>query len=176
MLNIVGTMYRTSKQVHHELFSDLQGLEAKFQVGNLAERVDIVYGLQKTSEMLSELRKQIDKIVKKLGTQTCMQMELSGIDKVKTGYCTATTKLEYFANLPHKREKDPVKFDAIMVAIGIPAEVVKQEGVRFHWPGFKEYLTNQVAAGFPVPEGIKPDDMYTEYTLSTRKLKEPDED
>jgi hypothetical protein len=147
-----------------------------FAESKLSERVDIVYGLQKTSEMLNEVRKQIDKIQKVLGTKVCMQLEIEGLKKIKTPYCTASSDVENFANLPHKREKDPVKFDAIMAAIGVPESVSHQEGVRFHWPGFKELLTNRVAEGLPIPAGIDPNDMYTEYSLATRKLKEPDDE
>lgn len=175
MYNEIRSMYIDAKQVHHILFKDLQGLEDKFKASKLAERVDIVYGLQKTSEMLNEIRKQIDKVSKSLGTRVCMEMEVAGLRKLKTEHCTASVKVENFANLPHKREKDPEKFDTLMASLGVPSEVSQIEGVRFHWPGFKEYLTNQVAQGNPIPPGISPDDLYTEYTLATRKVMEPDE-
>lgn len=171
----IVVMYTDAKQVHHLLFKDLQHIETLFTQSNLAERIDIVYGLQKTSEMLDEVRKQIDKVEKSLATKACMEMEVGGLQKMKTPYCSATVKVENFANLPHKRAKDPEKFDTIMASLGVPSEISRMEGVRFHWPGFKEYLTNCVAAGNPIPPGISPNDMYTEYTLSTRKTKEPDE-
>jgi hypothetical protein len=136
----------------------------------------MVYALQQTSDMLTDLRKQIDKLEKTLGMFVCMEMRHEQLDSIKTPHCSAKVKVEQFANLPTKREKDPQKFDALMGSMGIPASVIESESVRFHWPGFKEYLTQNQAEGHPLPEGLSVDDVYTEYTLQTRKIKTPDEE
>jgi len=169
-------MYKDARQIHHILYGDLSKLQEKFNQSNLAEKIDIVYGLQKTSETLTDIRKQIDKLESRLSTFACLEMQHENLQSIKTPFCSAKVKVEQFASLPTKREKDPDKFDALMSSMGIPADVFQSEGVRFHWPGFKEYFTKRQAEGFPMPDGIDVEDVYTEYTLQTRKIKEPDED
>jgi len=171
----IKEMYVAAKRLHHQLYQQFQEIEAQFNLSNLAEKVDTVYGLQKTSQMLTDIRKQIDKLERKLGLQACVVMEFEQVHRLKTEHCSAGMKIEQFVNLPHKREKDPEKFDELMAQLGVPAEIAQQEVVRFHWPAYKEWLSARQANGDPLPAGVDPDDVYAEYSVQTRKLREPDE-
>lgn len=175
MLPQLKQTYRDTKQVHSKLYQELKQIEQLFATQNLAGKIDTVYALQKISDTLTDIRKQVDKVVKSMTKPISIQMEFEQIERVSTPYCTAKTKVEVFANLPHKREKDPEKFDKIMNSLGVPLQVAQQEGVRFHWPGFKEILTQQQEQGLPLLDGISLDEIYTEYTLQCRKKLEPDE-
>lgn len=175
MLQQLKQTYHDTKQVHSKLYQELKQIEQLFATQNLAGKIDTVYALQKVSDTLTDIRKQVDKVVKSMTKPISIQMEFEQLASISTPYCTAKTKVEMFANVPHKREKDPEKFDRLMQGLGVPLQVSQQEGVRFHWPGFKDLLTLQQEQGLPLPEGLSMDDVYTEYTLQCRKKLEPDE-
>ena len=171
----IKEMYVRAKMLNLEFYKQFQEIEAEFNLSNLAGKVDTVYGLQKTSEMLTDIRKQIDKLEKRLGLHTCMVMEFEQVHRLKTDHCSAGMKIEQFINLPHKREKDPEKFDRLMGQLGVPSDISEHEVVRFHWPAYKEWFSKRQADGEPLPIGVDPDDVYAEYSVQTRKVREPDE-
>jgi hypothetical protein len=84
--------------------------------------------------------------------------------------------MKQYAKYPAKRRNDPDKFDKLMTSLGIPQDIIDSESVRLNWEGFSNWFTKRQSDGLPLPDGITVDDVYTEYELATRKLKEVDED
>ena len=175
MLTETKQLYAVAKSTHNDLYEMLKVLESKFAEGNLASQVDMCYGLKKTSEMLTDIRKQIDKLNKRLCMITAMSLIAEQADSFKTEYVTVKPKVDQVPKFPAKRQSDPDKYDALMKDMGLPQSLIETEAMRPHWPGMKEWFTHRQMEGLPLPAGINPDDIFTEYDLGMRKLREVDE-
>lgn len=178
MLPKLRQMYLDAKQVHHLLYEDLSDVEKTFNspTTNTTEKADIVHALKQTSAVLDDLRKQIDKAVKRYALFTCIDLQLHEVDTIRTQHCTAKIAVKQYAKYPAKRRNDPDKFDKLMTSLGVPQDIIDSESVRLNWEGFSNWFTKRQADGLPLPDGITVDDVYTEYDLATRKLKEVDEE
>lgn len=140
------------------------------------ELVDMIYALRETYKYADDLRKEIERLrilAARIGVVHC---DAQMIERVQTDYCSGTPKETSTFNYPHKRIKDPERYDTLMQALGIPFDVYSQELVRIHWPEFQRYCQRLLALGKNPPAGIDPADSNPVYDFSIRKKKEIDYD
>lgn len=169
----IKEIYASVKELHHEIISRLAELGESGP--KLSERVEAAFALKKTEDLLDDLRKEVKKVRQPRELACCVLLYQEEMTSFTTPYCTAKVKAVQFVKFPHKKHSNPEKFTELMQAIGIPNKVIEHEAVRFNWMGFKDLWTERQVLGLPMLEGVKFDDMYTEYSLAFRKNMEVDE-
>lgn len=138
---------------------------------SLEDCVDAVYAIRESVNYLEQVRKDLEKLSGILQQVTCISLISRHKKSYKTDYCTATKKSSVSYGIPTKK-KEPEKYVELMSSLGIPADVIRDELVRVHWPAFKEYCANLQEKGEQPPVGIDPSKGTAHFSLSIRRNRD----
>lgn len=169
-------LYRKVRDIHHEVHvATEQFKQSASRITDPGDGADCAYVLNECYKFLDDSRKSIKNAKELAERVTCLILVTQGNGgNVKTDYCTATPRASQIASIP-KRSTNPVGYAALMNHLGIPRALwdreEEDEVVRPHWPGMVAYLSQQLAAGKPLPPGIDPDKTYAVYSLTIRAKK-----
>lgn len=167
----VQAVYLAVRSHHENLYREVLNLKKECESFSVADQADAAYALREAAELLDDSRKELNRLRKFIEQVACLRMYQAEVTKIKTNHVSASVKVSMYANYPHKKEKDPKRFEALMLSMGIPQNVVDTEAVRVNWEGFKDWFTIRQSNGEPLPEGVDVQEMYSEYGLNLRKLK-----
>lgn len=128
---------------------------------NLADLADTAFFAYKCAELVDDMRKELNKLNELASKMACLvhMKHLEGGAKdepIRTPYCTATPECTMQVKLP-TRKNDPEAFAKFMEYYKIPRELwdtEETEVFRPHWPGIQARISQDLAAGRPVPPGV----------------------
>jgi hypothetical protein len=171
--------YRRASEAHNFVIATLPTLGPK---ANLSDLADLLLSLKKSSDLLDDARKEIDKVMRAVEAIFCKLAVTSNMtEPVRTDYCTATPKLKMVASIPSIKT-EPEKYAQLMRYLKIPEHLWSTAGgvngeyqsakVALHWPGICDLLTERARLGEPMPPGIDPAKVTTNYSVRLTQRKE----
>ena len=174
MLKEAKIMHDTVKELYDELIPLLALIEQKSAMDHESfgrEQANTTYACRETINMLKELEKGINKASKAAKLVANYYMNAVNSTKIVTEYCTATAKVRFWYQIPHKREINPEFYDDLQRFCGVKEEYLDKEGVRVHGPNLMDLLTDAIANGDSVP--VDPAKVQqTEFDLIIRRKKD----
>jgi hypothetical protein len=159
------TVFAHSFEVHASIYKLLLELKSGATIRSLPELVDLVYALKKSSELLDDVRKEVDQLKEFIERLACLAWltQASG-ENVKTEYCTGTPDVKQMAKVPKPGTEEYV---ALMNHFGVDPS----SPVRPHWPSMVERLSAELAEGKPLPPGCDPASVYQVFRVKILKKR-----
>jgi hypothetical protein len=126
-------LYKQHASWHRYNYEQLQEMKKGLQeCADLKEIADYGYALKRMSELVDDTRKELNKLCETAQHLQCaIQVEMQDISPVKTEYCTASSKVDFYAPLP-KLSTDPDAYYDLCEEFGITREAADCEAFRLH--------------------------------------------
>lgn len=172
MLQQAKDYYKLVFDFNMELQRQIPAMQELLQTGMcLEEQADLHYAIHRAFEMLEETLKHM-RVVENLSTKVlCLKWSLqSNGDNVKTDYVTATPQVTEMPKMPSEKSS-PDEYRRMMADLGVPLDMVENDVVRPHWPGFKDMVHTLAEQGLPLPDGCDLTSSYPVYKVRLRKKK-----
>ena len=168
-------LYIECKKLHKKVYEQLLILQK--DLGTCTEEVelaDAAFSMKECTDLLNDVRKQIDKTSKIAKGKACFiwtqnQLEDPNDEPIRTSYCTATPEVKMYIPFPTKKDKDGWK--EFMEYLGVPDAVADSELVRPHYPSMLEHTTKCLAESKPLPPGMNEGKKIALHDLKFRKTK-----
>jgi len=164
------TWIKWATQIHDVLYGEISETREQMKIQSPEELTDVGFICKKIYEQLDDLRKETEKLQDLAEKLACLKAINEQKVKLQGKLATGTPDLSMSANLPHP-VRAPEAYQALCDYFAIPEALVKWDLFRFHWPGFKEFFSRQMAEGKPVPPGIELDKTHAHYKLKYREVK-----
>src|SRR3990172_171746 len=159
--------YRNVGFSHASLYNDVQTILGEVQALSLTDLDETAFVCKKSSELINDLRKQLDKAQQILEAVVCKRWsQLPEPVEISTDYILAQPKLKMQPTFPSERT-DPEGYATLMRALDIPEHC--WHNVRLHWPSLCDHITSLAAEGKPFPLGLKK--IIPQYSLAFRQRK-----
>ena len=147
------------EEFHHALQEAILNTRDAMHAVSFQEASDIGYFWKWIADMMDHCRKEADKLSKQaqaVAVDRWMQMpeQLRG-DKIVMDEYTGVPDVEMSASIP-SRTADPDNYDAFMKWLGLPQHLLDAGLMRVHWPTLAKKITELMAEGKPLPDGIDP--------------------
>lgn len=169
-------IYSLAKTLHEEGFSKLARLRSDLaKEPNLNDIVDVVAVLKKIESRLKDSKQEVAKALSQLQKGACMLYLAEGRlgETITTEWVTANPNPRTQPKIP---ERGTDAYQKLCEHFGVPQALIDSATFRPHWPSLVEYCTEQEAALKPLPPGINPNDVTTEYTVVCRFRNSADVD
>ena len=164
-------LFSLVRTMHEQVYPVLNRLheETKTAPATQTSAVDLAYAMREISALADSVRKEAEKVNKLATKIACaLWVKQESTDPIRTEYCTATPRIGAICALPTLK-KDPEGYVKLCAFFGIDETEAKADTFRPHWPTMVERLSDMLANGEPVPEGIDPQQTYPDYKLTIRK-------
>ena len=170
----VVALYQSARKYHEEAYKAVLRLDELVKsCNNVEELADFAYALREAARYTHDTKSSLERVqtlAERIACLLYVKGEMGG--PIKTSHCSATPKIKMMASLP-KKSTHPEEYAALMAHLGIPDSVAGSEAVRLHWPGFTDYLSEQIEKGLPVPPGLEK--TYPVYSLTIRRRLDADD-
>lgn len=177
MLQQFLDLHKSSFDAAQEVLGKLhEGLVELQKETSKEEYIDAVFAIRKTHQLLADLVKALTKFDREISDKivTVMALELKeGVLKrgsIKTEYTTAVCKVQNHLPVP-KRKSNPELYANLCRYCGIPEDAIKSGVFNLTWDGFSEFLSEKLAEGRPLPQGVSLSEMYIVKSLVLRQNK-----
>jgi len=136
---------------------------------------DMAICLREISRLADDVRKESNSLREQMERIACarwVQAHLNdpgNADPIRGELAIGTPDVKQMVSLPRR---DTPEYQQLMGYLGVPAQLLKADLVRPHWPGFTDYVTKLAEEGKPLPPGIPKGKVYSVYRLALRKRAE----
>lgn len=126
---------------------------------NLEEMADVLYSLNECGKLQDDSAKIMRGLKANLERLVCAIVTRDSLPgRIETPYCAAQPNIKMSLSIPARSTK-PEQFLTMMRALGVSEDLLgdgdtKPEVVRVHYPGAVEMISELLAAGKPLPEGL----------------------
>lgn len=155
------SIYKTSKDVHKAIYLSLKDAAKKLQAGQTpGEIADAAYLLRKSSELLDDAHKEIDKYRKILDRVGCLMVVEQAGANLQGEYATARGDLSTSVSLPSFTD-DPENYAELCAYFGVGCSPM----TRIHFPAVREHITELLSQGKNLPPVLAKYKQYQEAKL-----------
>lgn len=165
--------FATARAMHQSMYELLPTVASAVKDETTCEELaDAAYALRETKKYLEDALKDVRVIEELAIKKACMQWTQEQRESsIFTEHCSASPIVQRALTTP-SRSSDKEAYEALMRGLKIPEELWKNvETFRLHWPGLTEYLTEKLAAGLPLPDGVDPAKLYSVFKLRVVQRK-----
>lgn len=166
MNDLDKSIHSEAMRLHNHVYLKLQELkEQHFKHLDLKAFVDSIYALKEADRVLEDIGKEVRRLTGLLEKMTCVAWTQKGdYEPIRTGLCTGSPDSKPTVKTPKA---------------GTPeyAEFCKHFGIdpaspfRPHWPSMLAKISEDMAAGKPIPPGCDPNEIITQYVVTIRNKK-----
>ena len=116
--------------------------------------VDACWLVRNMQTHCEDMRKMLWRVEQTMIYKACMLWLKSDGKPIRGNLATGSPDVKDAPVLP-SRSADPEKYDSVLREIGIPESIIAAGGVRFHYEGMAEYITQLQREGRPIPEFLE---------------------
>lgn len=162
-------LYTLAQMTHTQLYNQMKDVLKTVKDADINELAEIAFICKKSSELLDDMRKQLNKHLSTLEIIICKQwaMQEEPVD-ISTEYMHALPKLKIITTLPSDKT-NPLAYEKLLRSLRIPEHCWPL--IRLHWPSFCEYMTELTEQGEPLPEGLDAQKTAPAYSLQFYQRK-----
>lgn len=189
MLEVCREIYAATVSLHKFVFDSLAAICRNIEATPIDQKVDCSFCLAKVSELLEDLRKEVDAVKKKqIFRKICEQWVADpAMDSTIRGqFASGTPRIKKMTSLPDF-DSDPEAYTYLMDYLGV-AEDLRDKGkllvcegefetevLKINWKGFQDWVQMMEIQGHVLPpELVEKCKMkqWPEYDVGLRKLKD----
>jgi hypothetical protein len=170
-------IFEIMQDAHARVYEKLTRFhQAACQTNDIQVLANRAYALREIAKFAKDIEKEANKAKQMSERMACLVWaQGESNEPIRTQYCTASPVVKMMAVLP-KKHHDPEAYAELMDHMGVSKEAQLTGGVRVHWPGMLDLISERLADGKPLPPGIKSDKTYANYSLTIRGKKGVDDD
>src|SRR3972149_10339725 len=164
-------LFKSAKLLHGSMYNEMRTImQEAVEESSIEKLAEIAFIFRKTSALIDDLRKQINKAEAILEIAVCKKwVTQTEPSEIKTDYISVTPKLKIQTTLPSAKT-NPEDHEKLLRALNIPEHCWPL--IRLHWPAMCEYLTELAEQGKPFPDGLDPRKTTPQYSLKFHQRKE----
>ena len=158
--------YQKAREAHWEIVQQSELLRlALSSSGNISELADALYALKQIAELCDDARKEANRLIELFEKLTCRLWVLQDNgDLIRTEYCTASPDIKQTVKTPKEGTPEYAEFAS---SFGVPPDVP----FRPHWPSIIKRVSEDMAAGKPLPPGCDPREIINICKVGIRKKR-----
>lgn len=167
-------LYEAIRNAHSAAVQLLVPMNAYVKAGDSSPPglADLAYALRECRDFAKDVAKRCDELGKLAQRVACMRqlVENGTSDSIVTQRCVAVLGVRSVPAVPSKT-KNPEQWAQLMDYLGVPRGLhdgLDKPVVDTNWPGLVQRLSDDLAAGKPLPPGIDPTKTFPEYSLNIR--------
>lgn len=164
--------YKKAQAAHAEIYTLLKQLrEFTESCSDAHEHADTAIAMREIAKFMNDSRKDatvLKELAEKIGCAIWIRDGKS--EPIRTDYVTASPDVTMITSLP---KRGTPEYGEMMKFMGVPEELWCEESdaVRAHWPGFVKLMSDRLAAGKPLPPGVRTDKTYPRYEFKPLRSK-----
>jgi len=156
-------------KLHADLYEAFVSVRKTATTQDLEKLVDAACILRDIEKLGDDLRTESKMLAYLIAKLVCMQWAVLNTGKpIRGTLCSASPQVRQMAVVPNVN-RDPDGYRRLMKFLGCPDERIDDGVFHIHWPKLVDYITDRLANGLPMPEGVDTSKTYDIYSLVIRK-------
>jgi hypothetical protein len=157
-------LYSQLRDLKVEVTLEPERANDELRAEGLKGYVDAAYAIFKMEQLIDEIRKQVKKRRETYERIVCIAWLQQGTgESIKTEYVTANPDTKNFITYP--KSPDEVGYREMMRDLGVAEETIEKGIIKPDFNQMKEYVSDLMARGEPVPAWSATEVPHTEYRL-----------